>query len=81
MLGYIFAHGYIVIYHGYMAMAQNYQPQKWMVFLPNMIRNLLVIGTIILSQTLSEKVQKTLQTIVNHTSVPLPKKVRLDPKG
>ena len=56
MLGYIFAHGYIVIYHGYMAMAQNYQPQKWMVFLPNMIRNLWVIGTIILSQTLSEKV-------------------------
>ena len=33
----------------YVAMAQNYQPPKWMVFLLNMIRNLWVIGTIILS--------------------------------
>ena len=31
-------------------MAQNYQPQKWMVFLLNMIRNLWVMdGTLILS--------------------------------
>ena len=30
---------------------------------------------------LSEKVQKTLQIIVNYTPVPLPKKIRLDPIG
>ena len=35
-----------------MAMAQNYQPPKWIIiFLLNMIRNLWFIGTIILSHS------------------------------
>ena len=40
-----------ILFWSHLAMAQNYQPPKWMVFLLNMIRNLWVTGTKILSQT------------------------------